>query len=235
MRVWLKHHYNNAAVSGPGCKRMKFSDIVDNATSTLQPTINPCTLSHAIKHQFPNTVSKKTGKNRHTYIYGLETSQQSGQSLQAVLTRNEVLQRQVKELELKVAELEQKCSLGQTLDEQMQRLIDPMMISYHGPNTVDNFANFSLDAVMAELRTNAPDVVELLSHLARCERFEEGITDSNQEHIATLRSTTALCTLLKGRSIKVLGLQLLLSFMLIARATSKQVKGGTHTLKSYHQ
>ena len=121
-----------------------------------------------------------------------------------MLTRNEVLQRQVEELELKVAEMEQKCSLGQTLDEQMQRLIERMMISYHGPNTVDNFANFSLDAVMAELRTNAPDVVELLSHLARCERFEEGITDSNQEHIATLRSITALCTLLKGRSIKVL-------------------------------
>lgn len=35
---------------------------------------------------------------------------------------------------------------------------------------------------------------------------------------------TSLCTLLKGRSIRVLRVQLLLTFMLIARATNKQVR-----------
>lgn len=231
MRVWLKHHYQNAAVTGPDSKRMKFSDIADNATSAFQPTINPCALSRAIIKEFPNTVSRKTGKNRHTYVYGLEATQQSGQSLEAVMTRNEALQRQVEQLEVKVAELEQKCSLAQTLDDQMQELLHPMMASYHGPNTVGNLENFSLDVVMAEMKMNAPDVVELLLNLAKCERFQEGDADGHQKHIASLRSTTALCTLLKGRCVKVLGLQLLLSFMLIARATSKQVVrggGGTH-------
>ncbi len=103
--------------------------------------------------------------------------------------KNEVLERQVEELKKKVAELEQKWSIGQHLDEQVQTLLCPKMVSYHGPNTVDHLTNFSLDVVMAELRANAPDVVQLLSHLARCERFEEGNGDgdSDQGHLATLQ------------------------------------------------
>ena len=83
VRVWLKRRYQDAAVSGPETKRTKFSDIVDDATSSL-PTINPCTLSRAIKATFPNSMSKKTGKSRQTYVYGLETSQQPEQSMQEV-------------------------------------------------------------------------------------------------------------------------------------------------------
>ena len=98
----------------------------------------------------------------------------------------------------------------------MQTLLDPAMVSY----SADHLMNF---AVMAELRMHA---VELLSNLARCERSKEGDEDSDQ---GTLRSTIAVCTLLKGHSVKVLGLQLLLSFMLIAWATSKQCECGHMT------
>ena len=66
--MWLKHYYQNAEASGPECKRMKFSVIVDVATSILQPTINPYILSRAIKAEFPNTVSRKKGKKRQTYV-----------------------------------------------------------------------------------------------------------------------------------------------------------------------
>jgi hypothetical protein len=85
----------------------------------------------------------------------------SGETLQAVLIENEVLQGQVEVLESKVAELKQKCSLAKTLDNRMQALLHPMLVSYHGPNTMDNLTSFSLDAVMAELKSIAPDVVEL--------------------------------------------------------------------------
>lgn len=221
INVWLKHHYQSAAVSGPQSKRMKFSEVMDDATSELQSiiSVSPCILSHAIREEFPDTVSKKIGKNRHTYVYGIE---KSSQSLQAALKRNEVLQKQVQELEQRVAELEHTSTLAQTLDQQMTTLLHPDMASYHGPDTVDHLKRFSLDAVMTEFSSHAPDIVDLLSQLGGCNRFDdEG--DSDPARIATLRSTTALCTLMKGRSVKVLGLQLLLSFMLIARATSKQV------------
>ena len=49
---------------------------------------------------------------------------------------------------------------------------------------------FRLNTLMEELRANAPDVVELLSHLARCERFDNEKTDDSHS-IAVLRSTTA--------------------------------------------
>jgi hypothetical protein len=83
---------------------------------------------------------------------------------------------------------------------------------------------------VAELKSNTPELNNLLSHLARCERFGEGEIASDRERIATLRSTTAICTLLKARSVKVLGPQLLLSFMLIARAINKQVRGNKSTV-----
>ena len=68
----------------------------------------------------------------------------------------------------------------------------------------------------------APDVYHLFRRLAR-----KGIDDSD-ENTDALKPVIALCTLLKGRSIRVLGVQLLLMFMLIARATSKQIKKRTN-------
>ena len=227
MRMWLKRHYQNAEANGPEAKIIKLSDIVEDATVTLHSTtkVTPSVLSRAIKTEFPESISKKSGKSRHVHIYGLETSRGQKHSLEAVLIKNEELEKEVLELKQKVAELEQKCSLAQTLDNQMQALLHPTMASYHGPNSIDHFTSFSLNTLMEELRANAPDVVELLSHLARCERFDNEKTDDSHS-IAVLRSTTALCTLLKGRSVKVLGLQLLRSFMMIARAISKEVRSG---------
>ena len=233
MRMWLKHHYQDAEVNGPEAKIIKLSDIVKDATIALHSTttVTPSLLSHAIKTEFPDTVSKKSGKSRNVHIFGLEARAQK-HSLEAVLTKNKELEEEVLGLKQKVAELEQKCSLVQTLDNQMQALLHPTMASYHGPNSIDNFTSFSLNTLVEELRGNAPDVVELLSQLARCERFQNENTDDSHS-IAVLRSTTALCTLLKGRSVKVLGLQLLLSFMMIARATSKEVGLGKGKVNVY--
>ena len=224
IRMWLKHHYQSAAVSGPECKKMKFSQVMESARLQFTASVSPCLLSKAIENEFPSTTKKKVGKNRHTYVYGME--EQSTSTLQAALERNAVLQTQVEELQQRVAELEKKSTFA--LDQEMEALLCPDMVVYHGPDTVDHLKSFSLDAVVAEMRDNAPDALELVSQLGGCSRFDAGEGDAESEpaRIARLRAVTALCTLLKGRSVKVLGLQLLLSFMLIARATSKQVKEG---------
>ena len=69
--------------------------------------------------------------------------------------------------------------------------------------------SFSLDAISAEFSASAPDVVELIiiriAKLGNCSRHESD-KDDGHSHAATLKSITALSTLLKCRSVKVLGL-----------------------------
>ena len=87
---------------------------------------------------------------------------------------------------------------------------------YHGPDSVAHFDSFLIDGVISELRTHCPDVFQLFNALGRIERRD----DPRSAQVALLRS---LLTIIKYRSVKVLGIQLLITFMLIACATSKQV------------
>ena len=91
--------------------------------------------------------------------------------------------------------------------------------AYHGPDTVGHFYSFSIDHVISELHTHAPDVFRLFNLIGKVERHE----DSEHTKVAQLQSVSSLLNLLKCRSVKVLGVLLLLTFMLIARATNKQV------------
>ena len=91
---------------------------------------------------------------------------------------------------------------------------------YHGPDTVTHFNDFSMDHVITEFKKQAPDVWQLLNNLGNTGRFSE---DTEQHQLAQLRIVSCLSTLLKTRSHKSLGVQLLVSLMLIARATSRRV------------
>ena len=100
----------------------------------------------------------------------------------------------------------------------MAAILDARHQVYHGPNTVENFHNFSIESVISELRNHAPDVFQLLQLLGKISDQEsEGHT------IHDLRPLTAIIALLKNRAVRLLGVQLLLTFTLIARATNKQV------------
>lgn len=101
----------------------------------------------------------------------------------------------------------------------MSAVMHPNLQVYHGPNTLENFHNFSIECVISELQSHAPDVFQPLKSLGTLsnQENEEGPTAQN------LRVVTALVSLLKSRSVRILGVQLLITFTLIARATSKQV------------
>ena len=115
------------------------------------------------------------------------------------------------------------------LDDQIQALLGQNLHSYHGPDTIEHLKSLSLGAISAKFSANAPDVVELIHQLGNCSRHE-GDEDDEHSHAATI---IALSTLLKCCSVKVLGLQLFLSIMLIARATNKRLyKINTNT--KYH-
>ena len=79
------------------------------------------------------------------------------------------------------------------------------------------------------------NVLSLLSALARVNRHDE---EQDTARLSQVQVVTALCTPLKGRSTKVLGIQLFITFTLVARATSKQVRHGieiTTQLKHGHK
>ena len=80
--------------------------------------------------------------------------------------------------------------------------------------TVEHLEHFSIDGVISEFKQHAPYLHEVFQSLGK-----SSDDDPNRE----IKIITSLCTLIKSRSKKVLGLQLLISFMLLARSTSKQV------------
>ena len=166
--------------------------------------INNSVLSHAINEEFPNSVSKRAGDRRYTYVYGIAKGTADQSSLEVDLIRkNQYLQQQVEQLQQRVIQLEQESALARKLDDQIQSLLRPDMMSYHGPDTVAHLESFSLDNCITEFKDNAPDVVELIRQLGNCSRHEgdeDGEdSDAGDKHLrnATLRLTTVLCTLLK--------------------------------------
>ena len=90
------------------------------------------------------------------------------------------------------------------------------------PDSVHDFSSFSMDAVVQELQKTCPDLCHLLQQLGSTRKNE-----SNSKTSLTgedLKVVMSACTLLNARSTRARGLQLMISLMLIARSTSKQVK-----------
>ena len=76
-----------------------------------------------------------------------------------------------------------------------------------------------METVIDEIKTNAPSIYQLFLELGDTRRNAIDETTSAEQR----KTIMSLCTIMNARSQRVNGLQLLLSFMLIARATSKQV------------
>ena len=105
------------------------------------------------------------------------------------------------------------------LENHMQATMNPSSRVYSGPNSVQRFQVFSIDSVIAELKTHAPDLYKLIVALGSTRTVEGEVAS-----LSELRAATSMCILSRNRLMRVLGVQLLLTYMLIARATSKQVQ-----------
>lgn len=218
-----------------GEKRIKFSDIENDLVSRFPSTSwNSRSVSRAVYTAFPSSESKKHGKNRHMYVHGIDLNEcdpTESSDVHALQQSLSIEQKRVQELESQLnqmaeqhqAELEQvrsAANLSETLESQVQQLLHPSRAVYHGPDMLEHFDSFSIDKIITEIRTYAPDLLRLLSVIGKADRHE----DPEVSRVAQLQALSSLTTLLKCRSVRVLGVQLLLAFMLIARATSKQVK-----------
>ena len=225
MESLLKKRYRPTPSEGPLCK-VKFDDIRHDLSEQF-PSLSSKMISEAVHNAFPKTYTKKHGHKRSTYVFGLEHASSDeqapsnpGPSFQAEATTplhdqialNAQLQERIKELEKEVDELkEYPRSLPRSLVSQVEQLVSPSHAVYHGPNTIDNFEHFSIDT-MKEYEQYAPELFKLLTEIGDC---SEGDTD--------VKVVTAMSAIVKLRSRKALGLQLLTSFMLLSRGTSRQV------------
>ena len=96
-----------------------------------------------------------------------------------------------------------------------------MHSAYHGPDTLVHFDNLSINGILNEFKLHAPELWKLLTTIAQTDMHS---LDGEEEDLQdTAKVVVSLCTLLKRRSRRVLGLQLLMGFMLIARAINKRV------------
>ena len=219
----LRKRFQETPTEGPEAKRVKFQT-VHQSLATGFPTVdfNSKMVSDALKAAFPHTTRKPAGKAQLLHVYGIEEIQdevtseipQHFANLQAILTKeretNAKLQERVRQLE---SQLEQRQTPA-LLDLQMEAMLNPDNIVYHGPDTVEHLEHFSMGDIISEFKQNAPQLHELFQSLGK---------SSNDTCANETKIITSLCALVKSRSRKVLGLQLMISFMLIARATNKQV------------
>ena len=225
---WLRKRYRPAPTDGPSAKKIKFSDIQKQLESEFPNRSFPASsISEEIKSIFPNSHSKAAGKSRQKHIFGLEeiTGDPSGvgcdsdTALQLVTEREEKQQLldKVQHLEERVLQLEQEKFDGASqLSSELLSLLQPVHAAYHGPDSITHFESFSFDVIVDEFQQLAPNLYELFKSLGG------GVSTDND--VTEVRVATSLSILLKCRSAKVLGVQLLLTLMLLARATSRQVK-----------
>ena len=66
--------------------------------------------------------------------------------------------------------------------------------------------------------------LKLVMQLGQTDRYTSDLSGSAPFNSGELKALMSLFTLVKCRSTKVLGIQLLITFMLIARSASRQVK-----------
>ena len=90
--------------------------------------------------------------------------------------------------------------------------------------TLSHFTDFNMDRLLAEISEQAPNLLTLLTSLSQSPQAEEAIDGDHAVRVAM-----SVSILLKCRSVRVLGVQLLITLMLLARATSRQVKENAHT------
>ena len=220
---WLRKRYTDAPSEGPQAKRVKFEDLYNDISSAFVKTkFNSKMVSDVIKSVFPLSISRPAGKSRKSHIFGIEPREQPVDlpNPSPLQHENSQLRQQVKALEERVHGLEEQ------LVGQINSLTTSKNVAYHGPDTVDHFNDFTMAKLLEEFELLSPDVLRLLRILGNTGR-RDNEDDEEVDPTSDTMVVMAMCALLKSRTRKVLGLQLLISFMLVARSTNSQV--GTYT------
>lgn len=231
---WLRSVYQEVPQGCPLPKQVKLSDVHEQ----LEERYAKCShyqLATLLQKAFPNAESKIAGKSRTKHIIGIRpvvqipdpiTSKQSiaqlTEQLKTERAQNVELLEKMHFLEARIRELES------TSPSHLATQVDTLpqsSLAASGPDSYVHFCEFTVEGMIRELQKQVPDVYGFFMHLGDVSRNVGPDGASTQE----LKAITALCTLMNARSSRVKGMQLLISIMLIARSTSKQVGERMHT------
>jgi hypothetical protein len=190
-----------------------FDELKDNFTDTKFTAHN---VSKYVHEAFPNTVSKPCGKARLKHIIGLERITSELPS-ELTVSRSGLLQ-QIKQLQREVQQL--KRTSEQVLCSQADAVIQHKSAASQGPASLEAFHQLDFQSVVTELEVHAPDLYALFMSLGDVKR---NTTEKEEVTTEQTKAVSSMCSLLNARSARMKGLQLLVSMMLVARATSRQV------------
>ena len=223
-------------MDGHGAQRVRFTVLLEMLQHQYSSSsITAIEARKIIQEAFPHIISKRSTHQKATYIVGVELrsapasaspSKAEAQEPGPACSRNELIER-IQVLEGRVRELERSrvhtiIGFRNQLAREADQVISYNEQAFHGPDSTENIAKFSLDTLVDELRSQAPSLYGLLQDVGHTSRNE-----STTERICTeeLKTVTSMCVLLNARTIsnRCNGMQLLISLMLIVRATNKQV------------
>ena len=234
----LKQHVQTGPRDGPYRACMKRSDVL-HLLQQNYPDANEYDVRRVVTMGFPDAQS-----DRSTYILGIRPShphstatemssatllvspvtERISNEVAMLAAENSKLQERVSELEMKLQYLRQSSISLPEIHHQLERLISSDSIIMHGPDTLERLQSFTIDSVLAELHTYAPDLLQLFETLGQTSRNIHG----DDLAVEQIKGLVSICTLLNARTQRAKGLQLLIGIMLIARATSKQVKSNLY-------
>ena len=233
--AWLKSvfHETEYISDSPHPKRMKFSDISAELHSHFpQRKYTTNEVSRLVRETFPSTESKPCGKSRQKQILGLERipTMSMGQSepSTALVSQCSIsdasqtpsysdLLIENQRLKARIQELERTST--SSLCCQADEVICHKSAVSQGPNSLSTFYELDFDSIVSELKSRAPDLYHFYMALGDTSRNQVKDEVTTEE----VKAVASMCSLLNARSARMKGLQLLVSMMLVARATSKQV------------
>ncbi len=139
--------------------------------------------------------------------------------------RSQELSRQVKSLQVELAQLKEAASLAPadpvtTYHSEFEHLLQYGQNIKHGPNTQEHIFQFSITEVANELQSHAPQLYGLFNSLGDTSRNRR---PGHQRAVEEIKAIVSLCTLINARSIRSNGVQLSVGLGLIARGTHRQV------------
>ena len=125
------------------------------------------------------------------------------------------------------SEVQSAAQYQQLLCSEVDSAVCSRQILLHGPDSVERFTEFSMSTVITELQASCPQLYQLVQQLGCTQRNARDGCLPDEE----LKGVMAVCTLLNARSVRVKGVQLMISLMLVARGTGRQVH--VHVLISH--
>ena len=195
---------------------------VSRIQKMLQERFHPDTISAVeackiLKLAFPLSQSKRMSRSgvKQTHVLGVEIMEAS--SSQPDSGDRDQLVRHIHELEERL----QRCEDFEHLLREADSMVAQSVICQHGPDTLPCFDEISFDSIIGEFQSYAPELYHLFLLLGDSKRHQ--LPQQSGLTVEEMKTAMSMCTIFNARSQRFKGLQLIMSMMLIARGTGKQV------------